>query len=79
MTGVVRLSQVKETAKLLIEVMPMMFIPAGVGLMESWGELQPILLPVIVILVVSTVLVMGVSGRVTQGMMHKKREVNDHA
>jgi holin-like protein len=79
MTGVVRLSQVKETAKLLIEVMPMMFIPAGVGLMESWGELQPILLPVIVILVVSTVLVMGVSGRVTQGMMHKKSEVNDHA
>ena len=47
-----------------------MFIPAGVGLLESWGVLKPILVPVIVILIVSTVLVMGVSGLVTQGIMH---------
>lgn len=70
MTGLIRLSQVQETAKFLIEIMPMMFIPAGVGLLESWGVLKPILVPVIVILVVSTVLVMGVSGLVTQGVMH---------
>ena len=70
MTGLIQLSQVQETAKFLIEIMPMMFIPAGVGLLESWGVLKPILVPVIVILVVSTVLVMGVSGLVTQGVMH---------
>lgn len=70
MTGLIRLSQVQETAKFLIEIMPMMFIPAGVGLLESWGVLKPILVPVIVILVVSTVFVMGVSGLVTQGVMH---------
>lgn len=69
-TGLIQLSQVQETAKFLIEIMPMMFIPAGVGLLESWGVLKPILVPVIVILVVSTVLVMGVSGLVTQGVMH---------
>jgi holin-like protein len=70
---------VKETAKLLIEVMPMMFIPAGVGLMESWGELQPILIPVVGIMVISTVLVMGVSGRVTQGIIRGKKEGAEHA
>lgn len=70
MTGLIQLSQVQETAKFLIEIMPMMFIPAGVGLLESWGVLKPILVPVILILVVSTVLVMGVSGLVTQGVMH---------
>lgn len=70
MTGLIQLSQVQETAKFLIEIMPMMFIPEGVGLLESWGVLKPILVPVIVILVVSTVLVMGVSGLVTQGVMH---------
>ena len=70
MTGLIQLSQVQETAKFLIEIMPMMFIPAGVGLLESWGVLKPILVPVIFILVVSTVLVMGVSGLVTQGVMH---------
>ena len=70
MTGLIQLSQVQETAKFLIGIMPMMFIPAGVGLLESWGVLKPILVPVILILVVSTVLVMGVSGLVTQGVMH---------
>ena len=70
MTGLIQLSQVQETAKFLIEIMPMMFIPAGVGLLESWGVLKPILVPVILILVVSTVLVMGGSGLVTQGVMH---------
>lgn len=69
MTGAIKLCHVQETAKFLIEIMPMMFIPAGVGLLESWGVLKPILLPVIVILIVSTILVMGVSGLVTQRMM----------
>jgi holin-like protein len=77
--GWIKLSQVKETAKLLIEIMPMMFIPAGVGLMESWDELQPIMIPVVVIMVVSTVLVMGVSGRVTQAMIHRKKGGTNHA
>ena len=63
----------------LIEIMPLMFIPAGVGLIDSWGELRPILLPVIVLLLVSTVLVMGVSGQITQQMMHhgKKEDKNE--
>ena len=69
-SGLLRVSDVKETAVFLIEIMPMMFIPAGVGLLESWGVLKPILVPVILILVVSTVLVMGISGLVTQGVMH---------
>lgn len=69
--GWIRLPQVQETAKFLIEVMPLMFIPAGVGLIESWGELQPVLIPVLVIMVVSTVLVMGISGRVTQRIIRK--------
>ena len=76
---IIPLDLVKDTAKFLVEVMPLMFIPAGVGLIDSWGELRPILLPVIVLLLVSTVLVMGVSGQVTQQMMHhgKKEDKNE--
>lgn len=66
MTGIVKLPQVKEASKFLIEIMPLVFIPAGVGLLTSWEVLQPILLPVAVITVVSTVVVMVVSGWVTQ-------------
>lgn len=71
MAGWIRLPQVEDAAKFLIEIMPLMFIPAGVGLIESWGQLRPILLPVLVILLVSTVLVMGVSGQVTQQIMKR--------
>ena len=76
---ILKVSDIKETSNFLIEIMPLMFIPAGVGLIDSWGELRPILLPVIVLLLVSTVLVMGVSGQVTQQMMHhgKKEDKNE--
>ena len=57
---------VHETGKFLIEIMPLMFIPAGVGLIDSWGVLKPLLLPVTVITAASLVLVFGVSGRVAQ-------------
>ena len=66
MTGIVKLEQVKETAEFLIDAMPLMFIPAGVGLMTVWGQLQRILLPVTVITVLTTVIVMAVTGRVTE-------------
>lgn len=66
MTGLIKLEDVKDVGKFLIEIMPLMFIPAGVGLMESWGDLNSMLVEVIVIILVSTVLVMGVSGKVTE-------------
>ena len=69
--GIVKLHQVKDAARFLIEIMPVMFIPAAVGLMSSWDALRPVLLPVGVITVVSTVAVMAVTGRVTQAVMNR--------
>lgn len=73
---IIKLEHVKETAKYLIEIMPLMFIPAGVGLMNAWGVLKPIWIPVSVITVVSTIVVMTISGRVTQRVirMGKKKK-----
>lgn len=65
-TGIIKLDSVKETGNFLIEVMPIMFIPAGVGLMASWGVLKPMLIPVSIITVVAIVTVMAVTGRVSQ-------------
>ena len=80
-TGALKLDAVKDTAIFLIEIMPLMFIPAGVGLMESWGDLNSMLVEVIVITIVSTVLVMGVSGIVTELVLkrsaRKKGETKD--
>ena len=68
-TGIVKLSDVRETGKFLIEIMPVMFIPAGDGLMSSWGILKPVLIPVAVVTVVVLIAVMAVSGRVAQAVI----------
>jgi holin-like protein len=76
MLGIVPLHAVRESGKFLIEIMPLMFIPAAVGLTQSWDRLAPILVKLVIITVVSTVLVMAVSGRVTQAVLRrtKRRE-----
>lgn len=70
-SGVLKVDQVKETASFLVEIMPVMFIPAGVGLLSSWSALEPVLIPVMVIVVLTTVIVMVVTGRVTQEVIRK--------
>ena len=73
LTGWIALDAVKDVGKFLIEIMPVMFIPAGVGLMASWGVLKPVLVPVSIITVVCVFTVMGVSGVVTQFLIKIKK------
>ena len=77
MTGVLKTSQVKDAAFFLIEIMPVMFIPAAAGLIDSWKVLQPLLLPILVITVVITVFVMVVTGKVAQMIAQKKGIKNE--
>lgn len=72
-----KLDSVKETAEFLVEIMPVMFIPAGVGLMVSWNQLAQILIPVCVITVVSFFLVMIATGKATDYLISRK-EKKDH-
>lgn len=74
MTGIIKLEHVKETGKFLIEIMPLMFIPAAVGLLDSWNVLKPIWLPVVAITLITTVLVMVVTGRVTQFVIRQNKK-----
>lgn len=67
--GWIQAEAVSETGKFLVEIMPVMFIPAAVELLEAWDLLQPAWLPYVSITVITTVVVMAVSGLVTQGMI----------
>lgn len=73
MTKILPVEKVEETADFLVSIMPVMFIPAAVGLLDAWSTLRPVILPVAVITVVSTVVVMGLTGRLTQLFMGIKR------
>lgn len=65
------LHAIRETSAFLVDIMPLLFIPAGVGLLDKWSILQEVLLPFAVIVVVSTFVVMAVSGRVTQAVIRR--------
>lgn len=71
---ILKLDDVKSVGKFLIEIMPVMFIPAGVGLMSSWGTLKPVLVPVSVITVVVIITVMLASGWVSQLIIRRNRK-----
>lgn len=66
LAGLIPLDSVRNAGKFMIEIMPVMFIPAGVGLMSSWGNLKPVLVPVLVITVVALLTVMIATGYVSQ-------------
>lgn len=67
----IKVSDVEDVGNFLLDVMPMMFIPVSVGLMESYGAMKGVLVPLVVITVVSTVIVMVVTGKTAQIMIRK--------
>ena len=70
-TKILKVSDIKETSSFLIAIMPLMFLPPAVGVIESWNILRESWFPYVVVTLISTVVVMGVSGRVTQGIIRK--------
>ena len=72
------LKAVMETGVLLVEVMPVMFIPSAVGLINSWEILKPTWVSFLLITVLTTVIVMGASGLATQWMLRKEKGVEEH-
>ena len=73
-TGIVRLESVRTVGMFLIEIMPVMFIPAAVGLLDSWDALKSMLLPCCIALAPVTLIVMAVSGRTTQALVRAQNQ-----
>ncbi|MBR4141483.1 MAG: CidA/LrgA family protein [Campylobacter sp.] len=63
---VVKVAWVRETATFFIEIMPVIFIPAGVGILVAGDLLVKNLFPFIVITLVSTIAVIASCGVIAQ-------------
>ena len=75
--GIFKLENVKEVGSFLIEIMPIIFIPAGVGLMTSWVTLKKILIPVLIITALTNVTVMLATGHISQMIIRKSGNDNN--
>ena len=67
--GIVHIDSVKDSGKFLIEIMPLMFSPAAVGLIESWKTIGSKIGTYLIITVLSTIFVMIVAGHTTQAFI----------
>ena len=72
MTGVIKLSHIRATGRFLIDILPLLFVAPAVGLIDSWTTMQDFWLAVVVISLVSTVVVIAASGRITQFIINRK-------
>lgn len=70
-TKLIKVESVKETSSFLIEIMPVMFIPAAVGLIDSWETMKNHIFVYVMITILTTFFVMIVSGKVTQFIIQK--------
>jgi len=71
---VVKLEWVRDAGKFLIAIMPVMFIPAAVGLIDAWEVLRPALIPYVSIMILTTAIVMAASGCATQAVIRLKEK-----
>ncbi|ASM39549.1 CidA/LrgA family protein [Campylobacter sp. RM12327] len=63
---VIKVHQIRESVVFFIEIMPIIFIPAGVGLINSQNEILKNFFPIITITFISTIVVMLASAFMTQ-------------
>ena len=71
-TGLVKLEQVKAVGGFLTSILPILFVAPAVGIVEYWELLSSKLLGIALILLATTVLTFGITGRVTQALRKKE-------
>jgi len=73
-TKIVPLEKVENVADFLVGNISIMFIPPTVGIMASVEEMKAMLVPLFVISMVTTLLIMGVTGGVSQFLIRSRKE-----
>ncbi len=75
-TKILKLEHVKETGNFLLEIMPIMFIPAAVGLINIWGNIADVVFPILFVVLFTTVLVMVTTGKTADFIISRNRGEN---
>ena len=67
-----RVTHLEKFGAFMIEMMPLMFVPGAAGVIVYYKEVLAVLLPFVAAIIISTVLVIGATGVVTQRMIRNK-------
>ena len=75
-TGIIKLKDIEDVADWLILIMPVLFVPSAVSLMNVGDELLGDIVVIGVVLVVSPIVVMVTTGKVAQLIIERKENKN---
>lgn len=75
--GLVKPEQVRETGAFLTSILPLLFVIPTVGIVEHWGLIAPRIFSIALLILGSTVLTFGITGRITQGLGRKEAQRRD--
>ena len=70
-TGTIKLEKIEGSAKTLLDNLAFLFIPAGVGLMNSFGIISASATKILFICIITTFIVMASTGVVVQFVANK--------
>ncbi len=73
-TKIIKLNQVEKAADFFLTIMPIMFVPPAVNLMTQWDILKSNLISLLLTCLLSTIIVMAVTGLISQALMRRKGE-----
>lgn len=76
-TGIIKLEKVESVSSFFLEHLAFFFIPAGVGLMNSFDSIKSSAIQIIIICIITTIIVMSVTGitvQFTSNIISKKKE-----
>lgn len=74
---IIKLPAVKDTGSFLTGILPLLFVAPCVNLLSCWDALQSALLPIVIIMVATTVLVFAVAGLVAQWIVKARKGGKD--
>jgi len=75
--GIVKLDSVKAAGGFLTSFFPVLFVAPVVSLIDCWDDIKAHILPILLVMILSSVVCFFVSGKITQRLM-KKRKEEDH-
>ena len=71
-TGIIKIHHIEETAKFLLDIMPLLFLPAIVKLITMGADIERLLIPILVAGLPVTFIVMIVTGKTTDLLLRLK-------
>jgi len=77
LTGIVKLSQIEETANFLIAIMPVMFVGPSVALMDSYRAIAGSIPVLLFICFFTTITTMSITGLIAQFIIKKGKKKED--